>query len=120
MARLETGKIRDGPHHMIILCDDYPVFDPVAQAIGGRLRHLPGRLAGGHQEHTSREFPVFQGTLHRRVGLYRGDGFPDNLVRMVPQLLIQFQSLPVFDGMKGNITGKKPYGNGGIILPFPP
>ena len=83
MAGLEAGEVGDGAHHMIVFGDDHAVFDPVAEAVGGGFRHLPGRLAGGHQQHPARELPAAQGALHGRVRLDGRDGLPDDPVRMV-------------------------------------
>ena len=88
MAGLKAGEVGDGAHDMSVFGHHHAVFNPVSQAAGGCLCHLPGGFAGGNQQYPARKFHAGQRTLHCRVRLDGRDGFADDPVRVTAQLLI--------------------------------
>ena len=65
------------------------------QAAGGRLSHLPGRFPGRYKKDSSRKFLPFESPLYGGVRPYRGNGFPDDPVRVRPKQLIHSDLLTV-------------------------
>ena len=68
---------------MVVFGDDNTVFNPVSQTVGSGLGHLPGGFAGGYQQDTAGKIHAAERPLHRRVRLNGGNGFPDNLIRVI-------------------------------------
>ena len=95
MSGFVTVKIRDRPHDVAVLGHDDTLFDAAPQAAGGRLSHLPGRFPGRDKKDSSRELLPFESPLYGGVRPYRGNGFPDDPVRVRPKQLIHSDLLTV-------------------------
>ena len=66
---------------------------PAAQAFHRGAGHLPGRLAGGDQQHPAGERLVFQCAADGLVRQHRMDGLPDNGVGVGAQAAVHGRSL---------------------------
>jgi hypothetical protein len=84
MSRFAANKIGDGSHYMVVFGHHHTGFDPLPQAIMGRLCHLPGRFARSYQQNSAWKFPTIQGTAYRFIRQNRFDRCGNDGVRMRP------------------------------------
>ncbi len=105
MAALITLKVSNRAFDVLIFCNGHAGINPLAQAVIGRLGHLPSSLPYGRQNHLSRKRLVLQRPSDSLIRQYGPSRLADDLPRVMMQSLIHtvFPAFPIFSASENRL-----------------